>query len=530
MFDLEARKKVRAGIDILANTVKVTMGPKGRNVVIGKTNAKPNITKDGVSVAKEVTIVDPVEHAGAEVVKSIALKVEQEVGDGTTTAIVLAQRMYEGGMKKITSGTKPSELIKGMQAATKLIINYLQSKARAVENEENIRRIATVSANGDIAIGNLLTEAFQTAEDNQSVLIEEGQSVESSVRVEEGFTISRGFLSEHFITNAIHRTVEFEHPFIVVTDSKVTSIQDMVPALEISVQQNRPLLLVVNDIDQVALSALVLNNERANLRVAVIKSPGFGSEAPDILEDFAVYTGATLISQDRGQSISNIKVEDLGSADKIVIDDQSTLVVNGKGHQDEIQERKQLIRRSLREASSDFEKDKLLRRQSVLSGKVITIQIGAKTETALAEKRDRVEDAFYATKAAIAEGYLPGGGLALFRAKPMLHALNRLPDDQKIGVKVVGEALEAPLRTIAENAGVSGSVIVGKLTLQADHMGFNAATGQIEPLEEAGIIDPLKTVRITLESAVSATTTLLNSECIIVEEMDADGKIGSIDY
>lgn len=372
--------------------------------------------------------------------------------------------------------------------------------------------------------------AIQTAEDHQNVLIEEGQGVESSVRMEQGFKINRSFLSEHFITNAIQRTIEFEHPLIVVTDHKVTSIQEIVPVLEISVQQNRPLLLIVHDIDQVVLSALVLNKEQANLKVAAIKSPGFGSDAQDTLEDFAVYTGASLISQNQGQSLTNIKIEDLGSAEKVVIDDQSTLVVNGKGHQDEIQERKQTIQRSLSEATSDFDKDKLVRRQSALSGKVITIQVGAKTETALAESKDRVEDAFHATKAAIEEGYLPGGGLALFRAKPMLHTLNKLLEDQNIGVKVVGEALEAPLRTIAENAGFYGSVIVGKLTSEADHIGLNEATGQIASLVEAGIIDPTKTVRIALESAVSATITLLKSECIVVEARDTDSQVEPVNF
>jgi chaperonin GroEL len=518
-FDTEARDSLKRGVDALANAVKVTLGPKGRNVIIDKKFGSPHITKDGVTVAKEIELKDPVENMGAQMVKEVASKTAEKAGDGTTTATVLAQGIVHNGLKNVAAGANPMEIQRGMNIAVQEVIAGLRKQSKQIGNDfQLIEQIATISANGDAPIGKLIAEAMQKVGKEGVITVEEAKGLETAVKVVEGMQIDRGYLSPYFVTNSEKMEAELEKPYVLIYDKKIATMKDLLPILEKVAQSGHPLLIVAEDIDGEALTTLVVNKIRGSLKIAAIKAPGFGDRRKDLLEDLAVLTGGAVISEEQGHQLETTELETLGQAEKIIIDKDHTIIVNGKGEKGSITARAKQIKTHIKNSTSDYDKEKLQERLAKLSGGVAILYVGAATEIEMKEKKDRVDDAVHATKAAIEEGIVPGGGVAYIRCIPILDQLKTENQDQKVGISIVKKALEEPLKQIVRNAGHDGSVIVEKVKEGRKDFGYNARTEQFENLYQTGVIDPAKVCRIALENAVSIASLLLTTACVISEQ------------
>ncbi|MFT4898740.1 MAG: chaperonin GroEL [Flavobacteriales bacterium] len=518
LFDVEARDKIKKGVDSLANAVKVTLGPKGRNVVIDKKFGAPTVTKDGVTVAKEIDLADPVENMGAQLVKEVASKTADAAGDGTTTATVLAQAIYGAGIKSVAAGTNPMDLKRGIDAAVKAVVQDLKKQAQPINKTEEITQVATISANNDLQIGKRIAEAMKVVGNEGVITVEEAKGTEDELKTVEGMQFDRGYLSPYFVTNADKMEVELENPLILIHDKKISALKDVLPILEKSQQTGRPLLIVAEDIDGEALAALVVNKIRGSLKIAAVKAPGFGDRRKAMLEDIAIVTGGTLISEEQGYQLETAEVIHLGQAEKVVIDKDNTTIVNGAGDSEQIKARVNQIKAQIESTSSDYDKEKLQERLAKLAGGVAVIYVGAATEVEMKEKKDRVDDALHATRAAVEEGIVAGGGTALVRALDALDNLEIENEDQEHGVNIVRTAIEAPLRTIVSNAGGEGSVVVNKVKEGKGDFGYNARNGQYENLIESGVIDPVKVTRLALENSASISGLLLTTECVICDE------------
>ena len=518
LFDVEARDKIKKGVDSLANAVKVTLGPKGRNVVIDKKFGAPTVTKDGVTVAKEIDLADPVENMGAQLVKEVASKTADAAGDGTTTATVLAQAIYGAGIKSVAAGTNPMDLKRGIDAAVKAVVQDLKKQAQPIDKTEEITQVATISANNDLQIGKRIAEAMKVVGNEGVITVEEAKGTEDELKTVEGMQFDRGYLSPYFVTNADKMEVELENPLILIHDKKISALKDVLPILEKSQQTGRPLLIVAEDIDGEALAALVVNKIRGSLKIAAVKAPGFGDRRKAMLEDIAIVTGGTLISEEQGYQLETAEVIHLGQAEKVVIDKDNTTIVNGAGDSEQIKARVNQIKAQIESTSSDYDKEKLQERLAKLAGGVAVIYVGAATEVEMKEKKDRVDDALHATRAAVEEGIVAGGGTALVRALDTLDNLKTENEDQEHGVNIVRTAIEAPLRTIVSNAGGEGSVVVNKVKEGKGDFGYNARNGKYENLIESGVIDPVKVTRLALENSASISGLLLTTECVISDE------------
>jgi chaperonin GroEL len=524
-FNTSARDKLKKGVDALANAVKVTLGPKGRNVVIDKKFGAPAVTKDGVTVAKEIELADPIENMGAQMVKEVASKTADIAGDGTTTATVLAQAMIREGLKNVTAGHNPMEIKKGIEEATKVVVEQLKSMSKDISSSEQIAQVATISANNDTEIGQFIADAMDKVGKDGVITVEEAKGLETYLEVVEGMQFDRGYLSPYFVTDPDSMEVELDNPYILLFDKKVSNMKDLLPILEQSVQTGRPLLIIAEDVEGEALATLVVNKIRGSLKVAAVKAPGFGDRRKAMLEDIAILTGGTVVSEERGYKLENTTLDMLGSAKKISIDKDNTTIVEGKGEEGMIKARIGQIKAQIENTTSEYDREKLQERLAKLSGGVAVLYVGAATEVEMKEKKDRVDDALHATKAAVEEGIVPGGGVALVRALSALEPGrggindNLLKGDVGVGVKIVRRALEEPLRLIVENAGLEAGVILNAVrdNEQADY-GFNARIEKYENFFETGIIDPTKVTRSALENAASISAMLLTTECVITEE------------
>ncbi len=515
-FSDEARNRLYDGVKKLNDAVKVTMGPRGRNVLIQKSFGAPSITKDGVSVAKEIELEDALENMGAQLVKEVASKTADEAGDGTTTATVLAHAIFKEGLRNITAGANPIEVKRGMDKAAEAIIEELKKAAKMVKDKKEIAQVATISANSDEKIGNLIAEAMEKVGQDGVITVEEAKGIHDELEVVEGMQFDRGYLSPYFITNPDKMEVELDNPYILLYDKKISNLKDLLPILEQIQKTGRPLLIVAEDIEGEALATLVLNKLRGVLNIAAVKAPGFGDRRKAMLEDIAILTGGNVITEELGRTLETATIDDLGKAGRVVIDKENTTIVDGAGDKDKIEARVKQIKAQIEETTSEYDKEKLQERLAKLSGGVAVIKVGAATETEMKEKKDRVDDALSATKAAVEEGIVAGGGTALINASKKV-TLN-LDGDEAIGAEIVKRAVKAPLRQIAENAGVDGGVVVNKvLENESDNYGFNAATGEYVDMFEAGIIDPVKVERIALQNAVSVASLLLTTEATVSE-------------
>ena len=523
-FDSEAREKLKSGIDALANAVKVTLGPKGRNVVIQKSFGAPAVTKDGVTVAKEIELEDPVANMGAQMVKEVASKTADIAGDGTTTATVLAQAMIAAGMKNVAAGANPMDLKRGIDKAVKSVVANLQSQTEVIGNDyEKIQQVGAISANNDHEIGSLIADAMKRVSTDGVITVEEAKGTDTYVEEVMGMQFDRGYLSPYFVTDTENMTSEYENPLILIHDKKISNMQDIVPILEKAVQNGRPLLIIAEDVESQALGVLVVNRLRAQLKVVAVKAPGFGDRRKAMLEDIAILTGGTVISEEKGYKLENTELEHLGQAEKIVIDKDNTTVVNGSGTEEMINARINQIKQQIENTTSDYDREKLQERLAKLSGGVAVLYVGAATEVEMKEKKDRVDDALHATRAAVEEGIVVGGGVALVRAIQSIDDVKCENEDQVIGVNIVRKALEAPLRIIAENAGVEGSVVLMKVANADGSHGFNARTETYEDLKAAGVIDPTKVTRIALENAASIAGMVLITECVVNDKPEEGG-------
>jgi len=521
LFESEARDRMKKGVDALANAVKVTLGPKGRNVIIEKTYGAPQITKDGVTVAKEVEMKDPVENMGAQMVKEVASKTADVAGDGTTTATVLAQSIITTGLKNVTAGANPMDLKRGIEKAVALVVADLKKQSVEVgDSIEKIQQIATVSANNDQTIGKLLAEAMEKVSKEGVITIEEAKGLETTVKVVEGMQFDRGYISPYFVTDAEKMEVVFENPYILIHDKKISSMKDLLPILEKAVQTGRPLLIIAEDVDGEALATLVVNKIRGSLKIVAVKAPGFGDRRKEMLQDIAILTGGTVISEEQGYRLEDADLSYLGQAEKINIDKDNTTLVSGKGSTEDIAGRVSQIKAQIETTTSDYDREKLQERLAKLSGGVAVIYVGAASEIEMKEKKDRFVDALHATRAAIEEGTIPGGGVAYIRAIKVLEKVKTENQDEELGVKIVKRALEEPLRQIVANAGFEGSIIVQKVKDGKDDFGFNARTEVYENLYSSGVIDPTKVARVALENAASIAGMLLTTECVIFEAKD----------
>ena len=518
LFDVEARDKIKKGVDALANAVKVTLGPKGRNVVIDKKFGAPTVTKDGVSVAKEIELADPVENMGAQLVKEVASKTNDAAGDGTTTATVLAQAIYSAGIKSVTAGANPMDLKRGIDAAVKTVVKNLKEQSQPIEKTEEIAQVATISGNNDVEIGKRIAEAMKVVGKDGVITVEEAKGTEDDLKTVEGMQFDRGYLSPYFVTNADKMEVELENPLLLIHDKKISQLKDVLPVLEKSQQTGRPLLIIAEDVDGEALAALVVNKIRGSLKIAAVKAPGFGDRRKAMLEDIAILTGGTVISEEQGYQLETADLPLLGQAEKVVIDKDNTTVVNGAGDTEQIKARVNQIKAQIESTSSDYDKEKLEERLAKLSGGVAVIYVGAATEVEMKEKKDRVDDALHATRAAVEEGIVAGGGTALIRAIDALDGLKGENDDQDHGINIVKTAIEAPLRTIVSNAGGEGSVVVNKVKEGEGDFGYNARNNTYENLISSGVIDPVKVTRLALENSASISGLLLTTECVIADE------------
>jgi chaperonin GroEL len=518
-FNSDARAKLKAGVDALADAVKTTLGPKGRNVVIGKTFGAPHITKDGVTVAKEVELKDPIENLGAQMVKEVASKTADIAGDGTTTATVLAQALVTAGLKNVTAGANPIDLKRGIDKAVAVVVNELKSISKEVGSDnDKIKQIATISANNDDMIGELIAEAMKVVGNDGVITVEEAKGTETEVKTVEGMQFDRGYLSPYFVTNQEKMTAEMDNPFILLVDKKISSMKELLPVLEPVVQTGQGLLIIAEDLDGDALGTLVVNRIRGALKIAAVKAPGFGDKRKEMLQDLAILTGATVISEEMGLSLSDANMTHLGSAEKIDISKDKTTIINGNGETQLIQDRVTQIRTQIEQAVSDYEKEKLQERLAKLAGGVAVLYIGAPTETEMKEKKDRVDDALAATRAAVEEGIVPGGGVALIRCSAALDAVNSTNEDERLGVEIVRKALSAPLYQIVSNAGGNSDMVVHFVQSGVGSYGYNARTSQYGDMIEMGIIDPTKVTRTAIENAASIASMLLMTECVIVDE------------
>jgi chaperonin GroEL len=526
-FNTDARDKLKSGVDALANAVKVTLGPKGRNVVIQKSFGAPTITKDGVTVAKEIELEDAVENMGAQMVKEVASKTADLAGDGTTTATVLAQAMVSIGLKNVTAGANPMDLKRGIDQAVKTVIANLKKQSETIGKDfKKIQQVGSVSANNDQEIGTLIADAMQRVSTDGVITVEEAKGTETYVDEVLGMQFDRGYLSPYFVTNAENMTCEYENPYILIHDKKISNMQDILPVLEAVMGTGRPLLIIAEDIESQALGVLVVNRLRAQLKVVAVKAPGFGDRRKAMLEDLAILTGGTVISEEQGFKLENTTLEHLGQTEKIAIDKDNTTIVNGKGKKKNITARINQIKSQIETTTSDYDKEKLQERLAKLAGGVAVLYVGAATEVEMKEKKDRVDDALHATRAAVEEGIVAGGGVALVRAIKALKNLAGDNEDQNIGIQIVRKALEAPVRTIAENAGMEGSVIFHAVLNEKGSRGYNAKDDKIEDLKKAGVIDPTKVTRIAIENAASIAGMILSTECVVNDKPSNDAPAG----
>jgi chaperonin GroEL len=523
-FNTDARAKLKSGIDALANAVKVTLGPKGRNVVIQKAFGAPTVTKDGVTVAKEIELEDAVENMGAQMVKEVASKTADIAGDGTTTATVLAQAMVTAGMKNVTAGANPIELKRGIDKAVAAVVEQLKKMSEQIGDDlEKIKQVAAISANNDNQIGSLIANAMERVSKDGVITVEEAKGTDTYVEEVLGMQFDRGYLSPYFVTNTENMSVEYDNPLILIHDKKISNVQELVPVLEKAAGQGRPLLMIAEDVDSQALGLLVVNRLRGGLKVVAVKAPGFGDRRKAMLEDIAILTGGTVISEEKGYKLENTGLADLGACEKITIDKDNTIIVNGAGEQADIDARIGQIKQQIEATTSDYDREKLQERLAKLAGGVAVLYVGAPTEVEMKEKKDRVDDALHATRAAVEEGIVVGGGVALIRAASALNGLIGDNEDQNIGISIVRKSLESPLRIIASNAGAESSVVLMKVLEGEGDFGYNARTEVYEDLKAAGVIDPTKVTRVALENAGSIAGMILTTECVISDKREESG-------
>ncbi len=539
IFDEAARQALLKGVEKLSRAVTATLGPKGRNVVLDKKFGSPTITKDGVTVAKEIELEDPYENMGAQMVREVASKTSDTAGDGTTTATVLAEAIYREGLKNVTAGASPISLQRGIQKAVDVAVEQLGKIAKKVKDKEEIKQVATVSANWDNTIGEIIADAMDKVGKDGTITVEEAKSIETTLEVVEGMQFDKGYLSPYFVTNAESMEAKLEDGYILNYEKKISSLKDLLPILEKVAKIGKPLLIIAEDVEGEALATLVVNKLRGTLNVCAVKAPGFGDRRKAMLEDIAILTGGKCITEDLGIKLESIGLEDLGRAKSIVVDKENTTIVEGYGKPGEIQGRVNQIRRQIEETTSDYDKEKLQERLAKLAGGVAVINVGAATETEMKEKKARVEDALHATRAAVEEGIVPGGGVAIIRCLPAIDAL-KLGGDEQIGVEIVKRAIESPLRALSSNAGVEGSIVVQEVKRRKGNEGYNVATGEYEDLVKAGVVDPKKVTRSALQNASSIAALLLTTECLITELPEKDkpapaghgpgGGMGGMDY
>ena len=537
-FAVDARDRMLHGIDTLANAVKVTLGPKGRNVVLDKSYGAPRITKDGVTVAKEIELSDKFENMGAQMVREVATRTSTEAGDGTTTATVLAQAIVREGVKAVAAGLNPMDLKRGIDLAVEAVVADIRSRARKVTTNAEVAQVGAISANGDTEIGDMLAKAMETVGNEGVITIEEAKSLATEMDVVEGMQFDRGYISPYFVTNAERMVAEFEDAYILLHEKKLSNLQAMLPVLEAAVQTSRPLLIIAEDVEGEVLATLVVNKLRGGLKIAAVKAPGFGDRRKAMLEDIAVLTGGQVISEDIGVKLENVTLDMLGRAKRVRIDKENTTIIDGAGSKDDIRARIKQIRAQIEETTSDYDREKLQERLAKLGGGVAVIRVGGSSEVEVKERKDRVEDAMHATRAAVEEGIVPGGGVALLYATRALDALNPANDDQRVGIDIIGRAVHAPARQIAINAGADGSIVVGKLTDKDDpNWGFDAQSGKFGDMFQFGVIDPAKVVRVALQDAASVAGLLIMTEAMVAEkpERKSDaaampGGMGDMDY
>lgn len=517
-FDVDVRSKMKSGVDALANAVKVTLGPKGRNVVIDKKYGAPQVTKDGVTVAKEIELEDRFENMGAQMVKEVASKTNEQAGDGTTTATVLAQAIINVGIKNVTAGANPLDLKRGIDKAVATVVDDLRKRSHEVGDDfSKVEQVGTISANNDAYIGKLIADAMSKVKKDGVITVEEAKGTDTEVKVVEGMQFDRGYISPYFMTNSDKMEAELNNPLILVTDRKISSMKDLLPILEPIAREGKELLIIAEDVDGEALTTLVVNRLRGALKVAAVKAPGFGDRRKEMLQDIATLTGAVVVSEERGFTLENTTPDMLGKAEKVTITKENTTIVGGAGNKEDIQDRVNLIRSQIEVATSEYDKEKLKERLGKLAGGVAVLYVGATTEVEMKEKKDRVEDALNATRAAVEEGYLPGGGVAYIRAISALEGLKGENEDETTGIRIVARAIEEPLRQIALNAGVDGSVIIQKIKEGTGDYGYNARTSEFVNMYDAGVIDPTKVARVALENAASVAGMFLTTECGIVD-------------
>ena len=517
-FDIDARDGLKRGVDALANAVKVTLGPKGRNVIISKSFGAPTVTKDGVTVAKEVELADSLENMGAQMVKEVASKTNDLAGDGTTTATVLAQAIVREGLKNVAAGANPMDLKRGIDKAVKAIVNELAKQSQKVgDSIDKIRQVAAISANNDDTVGELIADAFKKVGKEGVITVEEAKGTDTYVDIVEGMQFDRGYLSPYFVTNSEKMIAELDNPFILLYDKKISTMKDLLPVLEPVAQSGKSLLIIAEDIDGEALATLVVNKLRGALRIAAVKAPGFGDRRKAMLEDIAILTGGTVIAEERGFTLENATIDMLGRAERVTIDKDNTTIVNGAGKSEDIQARVGQIKAQMEVTTSDYDKEKLQERLAKLAGGVAVLYVGAPSEVEMKEKKDRVDDALHATRAAVEEGIVPGGGVALLRARAVLSKIKTDNSDEITGIQIVNKAVEAPLRTIVENAGGEGSVVIAKVLESRNSFGYNAKTEKYVDMYRAGIIDPKKVTRVALENAASVAGMILTTECALVD-------------
>jgi len=528
LFETDARNKMKRGVDILANAVKVTLGPKGRNVVLEKKFGAPSVTKDGVTVAKEIELEDAIENMGAQMVKEVASKTSDIAGDGTTTATVLAQAIITEGLKNVAAGANPMDLKRGIDKAVKVVVESLRAQSQTVGNDnQKVEQVATISANNDSEIGKLIAQAMEKVSKDGVITIEEAKGIETTVDVVEGMQFDRGYISPYFVTNSEKMQVELENPYILIYDKKISNMKDILHILEKVAQQGAPLVIISEDLEGEALATLVVNKLRGTLKVAAVKAPGFGDRRKEMLQDIAILTKGIVISEEQGYKLENADLTYLGKAERVVIDKDNTIVVGGKGEKTDIQGRINQIKSQIENTTSDYDREKLQERLAKLSGGVAVLHVGAATEVEMKEKKDRVDDALHATRAAIEEGIVPGGGVAYIRAISALGNVNTINEDEATGVQIIRRSLEEPLRQIVTNAGIEGSVVVNKVKEGTGDFGFNARTEEYENLIAAGVIDPTKVTRIALENASSIAGMLLTTECVIADKPEPKSNSGA---
>jgi chaperonin GroEL len=537
-FSIDARNKMLRGVDILADAVKVTLGPKGRNVVLEKSFGAPRITKDGVTVAKDIELSDKFENMGAQMVREVASKTNDLAGDGTTTATVLAQAIVREGVKSVAAGMNPMDLKRGIDLAVEAVVNDIKSRSKKIGTNAEVAQVGTISANGEREIGEMIARAMEKVGNEGVITVEEAKSLETELEVVEGMQFDRGYLSPYFVTNADKMQVELENPYILLHEKKLSGLQALLPVLEAVVQSARPLVIVAEDVEGEALATLVVNKLRGGLKIAAVKAPGFGDRRKAMLEDMAILTGGQVISEDLGIKLENVTIDMLGTAKRVVITKENTTIVDGSGTKDDITARCTQIRQQIEETTSDYDREKLQERLAKLAGGVAVIRVGGATEVEVKERKDRVDDAMHATRAAVEEGIVAGGGVALLYATKALDAVKTTNDDQRVGVEIIRRALQAPARQIASNAGVDGSIVVGKLIEQTDSgFGYNAQTDQYGDMFQFGVIDPTKVVRTALQDAASVAGLLITTEAMVAEKpekkapaMPAGGGMGDMDF